>query len=124
MADAVLSRVTNVIAARYDGVAFARFIDDAVRTERKALELNGCGCLLSCHSCKETREDDDGHSHIFPHGPTRWSRPQYLRDARRKCRRGRRTVKPYFRREGLVQDPDGTGRGREPPRHAGGWQKK
>ena len=66
MADAALSRVTNVRAARYDGVALTRFIDDALWARRKA--LNGCGCLLSAHCCKETREHDDDHSHIFPHG--------------------------------------------------------
>ena len=63
MADAVLSRVTNVRTARYDGVALTRFIDDAIWTGKKA--LNGCGCLLSAQSCEETREHDDGHSHNF-----------------------------------------------------------
>ncbi len=66
--NAVLSCATNMKAGRYEGAAFTRlFVDDALRTGRKMLYLKGCGCVLSCHSCKETREDNDGHFHLILH---------------------------------------------------------
>jgi hypothetical protein len=68
---AILSRVANVIPARCAGVAFTGFfIHDTLGTSRKALKLNGCGCLVSYQSCKETRENKDGYFHIFPHAPS------------------------------------------------------
>ena len=69
IAKAMLSCETNVIAVRYIGTAFTYlFLDDALRARRKVLpESNSCRGLLSCHSNKETREDNDGHSHVFFH---------------------------------------------------------
>ena len=69
IAKAMLSCETNVIAVRHIGTTFADlFFDDALRTWRKVLlKSNGCRRLLSCHPSSETREDDDGHSHNFPH---------------------------------------------------------
>ena len=67
IAKAILSRVTNVEAGRYEGTAFARFlVDDAIWTRRKALELCGGRRLLNLHSCKENNENDDGRFHISP----------------------------------------------------------
>jgi hypothetical protein len=44
---AFLSRTTNVKARRYEGAAFtSRFIDDALRTKRKVLDLDGGGSAL------------------------------------------------------------------------------
>ena len=67
IAEAMLSGVTNVEAGRYEGAAFTSFfIHDTVWTRRKVHNPNRCRCFLSCHSCKKTREEDDGHSHTFP----------------------------------------------------------
>jgi hypothetical protein len=44
LAKAILSNVTNVKAARYEGAAFtALFIDNAIWTRRKMHNLNGGG---------------------------------------------------------------------------------
>ena len=48
IAKAMLSRVTNMIAVRYEGVAFTRFIVyDSIWTRREALELDSGRSLLS-----------------------------------------------------------------------------
>jgi hypothetical protein len=65
IAKAMLSSVTNVKAARYEGAAYAPFfIDDAIWA-RRTMQLNGGRRLLSYHCCKETGEGDDGYLHIF-----------------------------------------------------------
>jgi hypothetical protein len=67
IAKAMLPCGTDIVAARYVGTAFTYlFLDDALRARRKVLpESNSCRGLLSCHSNKETREDNDGHSHVL-----------------------------------------------------------
>jgi hypothetical protein len=75
IAKAILSRVTNVEAGRYEGTAFARFlVDDAIRTRRKVLELHGGRCLLNQHSRKENNKNDDGRFHVFTSRLTRLKR--------------------------------------------------
>jgi hypothetical protein len=67
IAKAMLPCDTDIVTARYVGTAFTYlFLDDALRTGSEVLpESNGCRGLLSCHSNEETREDNDGHSHVF-----------------------------------------------------------
>ena len=68
IAKAMLSCETNVIAARHIGAAFTDlFFDDAIRTWWGVLESDSCRRFFGCHRCDETRKDDDGHSHNFPH---------------------------------------------------------
>ena len=69
IAKAMLSRMTNMKAGRYKGAAFTPLINGALRTRRKVQKLDGRRSLLSYHCRQETRQDDDGHSHIFPHVP-------------------------------------------------------
>jgi hypothetical protein len=67
IAKAMLPRMTNVKACRYERAAFTRlFIYDALRTRRKVPDLEARRCLSGRHCCQETREDKNGeHSHIF-----------------------------------------------------------
>jgi hypothetical protein len=68
IAKAMLSRMTNVKAGRHEGAAFTRLIiDGALRTRWKVLNFEGRRCLLSHHSPKEKRQDNEARSHIFPH---------------------------------------------------------
>ena len=68
IAKAMLSQMTNVKAGRHEGAAFTRLIiDGALRTRRKVLNFEGRRCLLSHHSPKEKRQDNEARSHIFPH---------------------------------------------------------
>lgn len=67
IAKAILSRVTNVKAGRYEGTAFARFlVDDAIRTRGKVLELYSGRRLLSQHPREDNNKNDDGRFHILP----------------------------------------------------------
>jgi hypothetical protein len=68
IAEAMLSGMTNVEAGRDKGAAFAPlFSDDTIRTGRKVHNPRSGGWLSRQHRCKEARENDEAHSHIFPH---------------------------------------------------------
>ena len=79
IAEAILPRPANVKPGRDEGAAFALLVDNTVRTWGK---VDGCRCVLSNHSCKETREDDDAHFHVcFPY----IAQPSRAVRSRRSC---------------------------------------
>jgi hypothetical protein len=63
---AVLARITDVKAGRYEGATFTPLLDHGIfRTRREVFDSESRRCLPNQQRSKKAKENDRGHSHVL-----------------------------------------------------------